>query len=297
MSWLNDFHTHLVNQDRSENTVSAYCRDVTLFAEWFQAMNHQPFEPKLLNAPDLREYRRFLLDEQHISGATWNRRRASIKVFAIWAGTMGWLYGDPMLGVNPVHIEDPLPKALSPEEFRKLRRQMDIEVNTARTDPWRRQAIRDRAALSLMLYCLLRSGEVVKLDVQDLLLREKSGEVRIRQGKGRKDAVVKIGSEARSALKEWLAIHPGTASLFPGKASERISRRQIERRVKEIGLAAGLDDMWPHRARHWGITRGLNELGVPLAIMQKMARHKRGDTTMRYAVATESQLSEVAERL
>lgn len=297
MNWLFEFQTYLEEQDRSENTVMSYCRDVELYARWFEQMNGEAFEPRLLNAPDLREYRRYLLEEEKAMATTWNRRRASLKVFAMWAAQNGWLHGDPLAGVNPAQVEEPLPKALTPEEFRKLRRQMDIDVNTARTEQWRRQAIRDRAYLSLMLYCLLRSGEVVKLDVQDLLLRDKSGEVQIRQGKGRKDAVVKVGSEARSALKEWLAIHPGTVSLFPGKSSDRISQRQIERRVKEIGLAAGLDDMWPHRARHWGITRGLNELMLPLPVVQKMARHKRGDTTLNYARATDEQLTLAAERL
>ena len=297
MNWLSGFRKHLIEQDRGDNTVKAYCRDLELYARWFEQANNQAFEPSLLNAPDLREYRRHLLEEEQVMATTWNRHRASLKVFALWSAQNGHLQGDPLSGVNPAPVEDPLPKALSAEEFRRLRRQLDIMVNGARTDVWGRQAVRDRAALALMLYCGLRSGEVVKLNISDLLLRDKSGEVRIRQGKGRKDATVKVNNEARSALREWLAVHPGTDSLFPGKATKRISQRQIERRVKAIGLAAGLDDMWPHRARHWMITRGLNELQIPLPVMQKMARHKRGETTMRYAVATDEQVSLAVERL
>ena len=297
MTWLSDFRQHLIEQDRGENTVKAYCRDLELYARWFEQANSQAFEPSMLNAPDLREYRRHLLEEEQVMATTWNRHRASLKVFAIWAALNGHLQGDPLSGVNPAFIEDPLPKALSAEEFRRLRRQLDIMVNGARTDVWGKQAIRDRAALALMLYCGLRSGEVVKLNISDLLLRDKSGEVRIRQGKGRKDATVKVNNEARSALREWIAVHPGTDSLFPGKSTERISQRQIERRVKAIGQLAGLDDMWPHRARHWMITRGLNELHIPLPVMQKLARHKRGETTMRYAVATDEQVALAVERL
>ena len=297
MTWLSDFRQHLIDQDRGENTVKAYCRDLELYARWFEQANNQAFQPSMLNAPDLREYRRHLLEEEQVMATTWNRHRASLKVFAIWAALNGHLQGDPLSGVNPAFIEDPLPKALSAEEFRRLRRQLDIMVNGARTDVWGKQAIRDRAALALMLYCGLRSGEVVKLNISDLLLRDKSGEVRIRQGKGRKDATVKVNNEARSALREWIAVHPGTDSLFPGKSTERISQRQIERRVKAIGQLAGLDDMWPHRARHWMITRGLNELHIPLPVMQKLARHKRGETTMRYAVATDEQVALAVERL
>jgi integrase/recombinase XerC len=297
MIWALDFKQYLIEQDRGENTVKAYCRDLELYARWFEQANHQVFEPSLLNAPDLREYRRHLLEDQQVTASTWNRHRASLKIFALWSALNGHLQGDPLSGVNPAAIEEPLPKALSPEEFRRLRRQLDIIVNGARTDQWGRQAIRDRAALALMLYCGLRSGEVVKLNVSDLLLKDKSGEVRIRQGKGRKDAMVKVNNEARTALREWLAVHPGTDSLFPGKSTNRISQRQVERRVKAIGQLAGLDEMWPHRARHWMITRGLNELHIPLPIMQKMARHKRGETTMRYATATDAQVADAVERL
>jgi site-specific recombinase XerD len=294
---LTEFRKYLTDQDRSPNTINAYCKDIDQYIRWFEHENKQDFHPPLLNAPDLREYRRHLLEEDQVKATTWNRHRASLKVFAMWAAQKGWVQGDPLNSVNPVAIEDPLPKALSPEEFRRLRRQMEIEVNSARTETWRKQALRDRAMMSLMLYCGLRSGEVVKLDVSDLLLRDKSGEARVRQGKGRKDATVKVPSEARLALRQWLAVHPGGHSLFPGKDTERISQRQIERRVKALGAASGLDDVWPHRARHWMITRALNELGLPLPVVQKMARHKRGDTTMRYAAATDQQVAAAAEML
>lgn len=296
MNYLSEFEQHLIGQDRSENTVKAYCRDIELYVRWFEKANNQAFEPQLLNAPDLREYRRHLLDDEKLDGKTWKRRRASIKVFAIWAALNGHLQGDPLSGVNPVPVEDPLPLAFSPEEFRRVRRQMDIMVNSARTHAWRLQAIRDRAALALMFYCGARSGEVVKLDVSDLLLKDKSGQLKIRQGKGRKDAVVKVNGEARLALREWLAVHPGTVGLFPGKGTARISQRQIERRFKDICLEAGIDG-WPHRARHWMISRAVNDLHSPLPIVQRLARHKRGETTMRYAAATDAQVEALVESL
>lgn len=296
MTWLSEFRQHLIEQDRGDNTVKAYCRDLDLYARWFEQANGQEFQPSLLNAPDLREYRRHLLEDQKASGLTWNRKRASIKGFAVWALLNGHLRSDPLFGVNPVAVEDPLPKAFSPEEYRRIRRQLDIMVNAPRTDGWRVQAIRDRAALALMFYCGVRSGEVVKLDVSDLLLRDKSGELKIRQGKGRKDAALKVNEEARFALREWIAIHPGTTGLFPGKGTERISQRQIERRFKAICLLAGVQGH-PHQARHWMIDHAINDLKLPLPTVQKMARHKRGETTLGYARATDAQVAAAVEML
>jgi site-specific recombinase XerD len=290
-NWISEFRQYLIDQDRGENTVKAYCRDLNLYARWFEEMNSQAFEPSLLNAPDLREYRRHLLDDEKMKGSTWNRRRASFKAFSMWAIFNGHIHTDPMHGVNAVKGDRRVPLALSETEYRALRREMDHMVNSAKTPKKKIQAIRDRAALAFGLYAGVRSGEVVKLEVSDLLLRVKSGEMQIRQGKGRTDAELDIPDELRHALKPWMDIHPGTSKVFP------ISQREIERRAKAIGKAAGIDRMWFHRTRHTMISRALNVLEIPLPIVQAAARHVRGETTMMYATATRTQVLDALNRL
>ena len=291
MTWIDDFAKHLIEEDRGDNTVKAYCRDLELYARWFEQANNQAFEPSLFCAPDLREYRRYLLDDQKMKGATWNRRRASFKAFSMWAIFNGHIHTDPLHGVNAVKNTKRVPLALGEAEYRALRREMDHMINSARTPKKKQQAIRDRAALAFGLYAGIRSGEVVKLEISDLLLRDKSGEMRIRQGKGRTDAELDIPNELRHALSAWMEIHPGTAKLFP------ITQRELQRRAKAIGKAAGIDKMWFHRTRHTMISRMLNVLEVPLPIVQGAARHVRGETTMLYATATRTQVLDALNRL
>lgn len=297
MTYLTAFSSHLEAQDRSNNTIEAYTRDIALYATWFEEQNHQAFQPSFLCAPDLREYRRYLFEEQQLDGDSWNRKRASFKAFAVFCAQQGWIHGDPLIGVNRVPPKEQPPKALTHNEWLAVRRLLDHHVNSPRTERKRNDAIRDRAMLSLGYYCLLRSSEVVKLDVSDLLLKEKSGEIRIRQAKGRKDATVKTGLEVRTALNAWLSVHPGTISLFPSERSDRISQRRVEEIANQIGVEACIPDLWFHRFRHTAISHGLNEMEIPLPIMQGLARHKDGRTTMRYAKATDQQLADAAERL
>lgn len=298
MDHLKEFRNYLIEQGRSENTVNAYCRDIELYARWFEQANHRTFEPSLLVAPDLREYRTHSLDVERVSAVTWNRRRASLKVFSGWAHGQGLITGDPLIGVEPMAIEELPPYWLTAKEFRDFRRQLDIEVNTARTEAWKQRAIRDRAMAALMLYAGLRSSEVVALQTGDIEIREKSGAVRIRHGKGDKSAEQKIGREARLALQEWMIVRSDRIILFPGdKQEEPITTRQLERRLKAIAERAGIQDFWPHRLRHVYIRQLLVEKHVPLPWVQKLARHSRMTTTARYGQAGNEDLALAVEDL
>lgn len=294
MTWQSDFKLYLIEQGRSARTIEAYGRMLDQYSIWFEQLRGKPFEPSMFVAPDLREYR--TLKVQTEKAATWNLRLAAFKAFAMFAALNGWIHTNPLQGVLSREQDIPAPKALNAQEFRDLRSEMDVQINGARTECMRSQNIRNRAIIALMAYGLLRSGEIVALNKNDIILNERSGDVHIHHGKGDKEAIVPLGREVRLALAEWIAVHPGTESLFPGKGSERISQREVQRLAKTIGNKIEID-LWPHRLRHTGITRLIYEKGIALPIVQKIARHARGETTLRYAGPTNEQLRLAAETL
>jgi site-specific recombinase XerD len=294
MTWQSDFSIHLVEQGRSPKTIEAYSRMIVQYAQWFKELRGKPFEPSMFVAPDLREYR--TVRTQQEKAATWNLRLAALKAFAMFAALKGWVHTDPLLGVLSMQQQVPAPKALNTQEFRELRSEMDVQINGAKTQFKRSMNIRDRAIIALMAYGLLRSGEIVPLNTIDIILHEKSGEVHIRHGKGDKEAIVPLGKEVRLALADWMTVHPGTDALFPGKGTQRISQREVQRLAKTIGMKCQID-LWPHRLRHTGITRLIYEKGIALPIVQKIARHARGETTMRYCGPTNDQIQLAVENL
>ncbi len=302
MTWEESFSLWLIDNGRRAATVRAYLQDVHVYARWFERVNEEPFAPALLNAPDVREYRRYSLEEERVSASTWNRRRASLAVFAAWALEAGEIRVSPMRGVARQKERRLAVYWLDNAAFRRVRRQMEIDVNTARSNAKRVQALRDRAMVSLMLYAGLRVSEVVALDVDDVTLRERSGEVRIRDGKGGVSARLPLALEARLAIAAWLEVRPrGATAMFVSAKGARITRRQVERRVAALGDKAGVDELHPHRLRHTFIRRlavdGNGREQYPPSWVQALARHTRSSTTARYFAPSHADFRRMVETL
>jgi integrase/recombinase XerD len=164
-----------------------------------------------------------------------------------------------------------LPRALSRQEAADL-------LASFRT--WR-----DRAIAGLMLYCGLRSAEVLALDVTDADIGGRW--VRV-MGKGSRERRVPLDMDVASVIHVYLlAERPETSSsrLFvvakgPGRGQPLTAAglRRVFRYHREIsGVPAGN----PHALRHTFGT-ALAESGVDLAVMQALLGHAHVDTTARY---------------
>ena len=144
---------------------------------------------------------------------------------------------------------------------------------------------RDRAIAGLMLYCGLRSGEVLGLDVTDVDIGGRWLQV---TGKGSRERRVPLDADVASVIQVYLlAERPETASarLFivakgpsRGQPLTAAGLRTIFRYHRQVtGVAAG----HPHALRHTFGT-ALAEAGVDLAVMQALLGHAHVDTTARY---------------
>ena len=144
---------------------------------------------------------------------------------------------------------------------------------------------RDRAIAGLMLYCGLRSAEVLGLDVTDVDIGGRWVQV---TGKGNRERRVPLDTDVGSVIQAYLlAERPETASarLFivakgphRGQPLTEAGMRRIFRYHREIaGVPAGN----PHALRHTFGT-ALAEAGVDLAVMQALLGHAHVDTSARY---------------
>jgi integrase/recombinase XerD len=144
---------------------------------------------------------------------------------------------------------------------------------------------RDRAIAGLMLYCGLRSGEVLALDVTDVDVGGRWLQV---TGKGNRERRVPLDADVASVIQVYLlAERSETAStrLFivakgpsRGQPLTAAGLRTVFRYHRQVtGVAAG----HPHALRHTFGT-ALAEAGVDLAVMQALLGHAHVDTTARY---------------
>jgi site-specific recombinase XerD len=164
-----------------------------------------------------------------------------------------------------------LPRALSPAEVAAL-------LGSLRTS-------RDLAMAGLMLYCGLRSCEVLALQVGDVDI---GGRWLLVHGKGGKDRRVPLDVDLATVLHAYLVgERPQTSSsaLFVvakgptrGQPLTPAGLRTIFRYHRgRTGVGAGA----PHALRHTFGT-ALAEAGVDLAVMQALLGHAHVDTTARY---------------
>src|SRR4051812_579019 len=109
----------------------------------------------------------------------------------------------------------------------------------------------------------VRIGELADLEVDDVRLTQRTGELVIRHGKGDRRRLVPLSRPARAALREWLADradHRSRPSLTSGplwisRLGEQLSVRSISTIVTSTMTAAGLQE--PAHAPRPPVARGL----------------------------------------
>jgi integrase/recombinase XerC len=143
---------------------------------------------------------------------------------------------------------------------------------------------RDRAIMELLYSSGLRLAELVDLDVSGLHLADRTVHV---VGKGNKERIVPVGTEATSALKQWLKervsiAKPDETALFVGRSGERLGRRAVQTRVAYWARRQGVSmRVYPHLFRH-SFASHLLESGGDLRGVQELLGHADIATTQIY---------------
>lgn len=310
---VNDYLGHLLDRNYSPATVRAYGYDLLAFCRWLAEEDH---DLGAVTTDVLLDYLRVCreasvpgrpgpnvvtMDGQRMdryAATTINRRLAAISGLFTFAGLRSpdarnpvprgrearWTVAGERAGLlahttrrrkprSALRLREPkrLPVALSPSDAAQL-------VGSLRT--WR-----DRAIAGLMLWCGLRSCEVLGLDVTDVDIGGRWVTV---TGKGAKQRRVPLDGDVASVIDVYLlAERPESDSerLFlvakgphRGQPLTPAGLRTIFRYHREL---TGVTGGHPHALRH---TFGsvLAEAGVDLAVMQALLGHAHVDTTARY---------------
>ena len=157
--------------------------------------------------------------------------------------------------------------------------------------------LRDRAMIELLYATGLRVSELVMLDLSQLNLE--ASFVRVR-GKGGRERVVPLGSEAKAKLDAYLdqarpALLKQRASsfVFVTRSAKPLSRQGFWRLLKQHATrAADGGALYPHALRHAFATH-LLEGGADLRAVQSMLGHVDIATTQIYTHLSNERLREV----
>jgi len=180
-------------EDLSPVTVRRYVSDLEMFIAWLKQSRGTKVRLNQISTIELINYRQHLIAVKGLKPATVNRRLEALRRFCKWACNQKLIKRDIALELKAVRtVRSQRPIGLAEPEVHMLLRAAGQSRHGL--------AKRNYALIQLMLQAGLRVGEVAALSVADVRIRERSGIVRIRQGKGGKEREVPLNATARRAL-------------------------------------------------------------------------------------------------
>ena len=267
----------------SANTLAAYRRDLSLYADWLAAPERPA--PRALDATRESDLLAYAAARHDVTKATSaNRRLTVFKRYFRWALRERLLEVDPTLKLAAARQPLRVPKTLSEAQVEALLGAPDVETPLG---------LRDRAMLELMYASGLRVSELVGLQAVHLSLAD--GALRV-TGKGSKERLLPFGDEAHAWLRRYLdearaaLLHKGHArgatALFvtarSAAASGAMTRQMFWQLVKKYARQAGIEAaLSPHTLRHAFATHLLNH-GADLRAVQLLLGHTDISTTQIY---------------
>ncbi len=219
------------------------------------------------------DLRRFLVElkRRDCAKRTIVRKLGAIRSF------FRFLLKEKYVSVNPAG------SIFTPKLDKRLPRFLDVEktlrlVTSPALDSV--SGLRDRAILETLYSTGMRVSELVGLDQRDTDLI--AGAMKVR-GKGKKERIVLLGSEAQRAVRNYLEERaPGQDALFLNKLGKRLSDRGIRRIINKYVKKCSLEQkISPHSIRHSFATHMVNN-GADLRSVQELLGHKNLSTTQIY---------------
>src|SRR6201986_3169354 len=183
----------------SRNTLEAYRSDLQQFGAFLArrpAAGGEGLDPLAVTPADLAAFVSELAGgdgtRPAVAPATLQRKIACLRSFYRHLRREQLLDHDPTAELRPPRARNRLPKVLSRDEVARLLEQ------PRGTSP---AALRDRALLETMYACGLRASEAIGLELSELDLE---AGILTAHGKGAKERIVPVGSQAIDALKAYL---------------------------------------------------------------------------------------------
>lgn len=223
------FHTHMVEQELSPNTIRSFDSDLRLLARYLGPRT----VIGTIGTKELEGFLKYLRSERGVpcNIKSWARRLTTLKVLFAWLAEQKVLPKDPAAALVHQRVTTPLPQILSDGEVTQL---------LGATSQWRRDADKPDARPHLLVTLLLHTGikksecmnlapsDIDASDSPSLFVRYESLRQRFKERR------LRLPPEFPAILAEYLQQYQPVLKLFPCTA------RNLEYVLYEASRRAGL---------------------------------------------------------
>ena len=295
---------HYLETERnaSLHTIEAYARDIAefrilvrgdeTFSDW-TAVDHDQARSFVIKLFDRGDSKRSI-----------QRKLSAMRSFYRFLIRHNLAKDNPFTGLAPIKSDKPLPLVMSVNDIDRLIGgvksywEQAASAGFAKSEESAGFAMaRDIAMIELIYSGGLRIGEAVGIDLGDLDIA--NSVIRVR-GKGKKERLAALGTQALSALRSYYPQRRTTGAdrqlsspLFVNRFGTRLTARSFQRNLKNYLASAGLPpDFTPHKLRHSFATH-LLDAGADLRSVQEMLGHENLSTTQIYTHVSAERMRKV----
>lgn len=251
----------------SERTINYYKSTINKMLDCLKLKIEQ------ITTDDLRKYLADYKNQTDASKSTIDNIRRVLSSFFSWLEDEDYILKNPVRRIHKIKTRKVVKEVLSDENFEILRDNCET--------------IRDLAMIELLASTGIRVGELVNLNIDDVLFNERECVV---LGKGDSERIVYFDAKTKIHLQKYLASRKDSnPALFVSfkKPYNRLGINGVERRIRELGRGANIKKVHPHKFRRTMATNAIDK-GMPIEQVQKLLGHVQIDTTMQYAMVNQS---------
>lgn len=245
-------------EGRSPKTIDRYKRALTI------VMKSVGVPTRQVTVFHLRKY---LSDEKArgVQDSTLDGIRQIISAYFNWLRKETLIDKNPAANLGAIKSQKKLRKAFSSTDIEKLK-------TACKSD-------RDKAIILFLAATGCRISEVCDLNRDDLDMINLRCKV---LGKGDKERIVFFDPVTEMSLERYLKSRTDqNPALFLNKNYQRFQPGGIRLMLNELGAAAGVENVHPHRFRRT-LATNLTSKGMPIQEVAAILGHEKIDTTMKY---------------
>jgi site-specific recombinase XerD len=262
--------------EASDETIRSNLIDLNLFKDFVKERNAEA-----IDGPTVMDFQRYLKTGRGNSGPSINRKIFTLRSYSHYLRLEEVDDAEKLPFYDVLKIRGGYtnkPDALTREQIREFFSKIDRSNFLG---------IRDYAVYAMMYDLGLRVGEVFKLDIDDVDIKNQK---LIVFGKGNKRRELFLNDEMVQVLSEWFAVRHNlknsekTTALFISKKGNRLAIRTMEDNMKKLVDGLGLDVHFRvtcHTLRHTFASH-LNDNGEDILVIQSLLGHGSPRSTRIY---------------